>query len=229
MAEQMIYCPHCQGQLSFDNRYSGIELQCPLCQQKFVCGTNPLPIQPPPPPAPGVYNNPCGNPAVPSPQQTGKNNPKVWIIAGACIAFLIVLGFILPFAISNYNERKELKTAKEQGITFSKDNKTLDSCSNKEISSVTIPSCVTKIDNWAFSGCVNLTSVTIPDSVTSIGEWAFYGCVNLTSVTIPDSVTSIGDRAFLTLFGGGLTSVSIPRNCTVGEDAFPKNCKVTRR
>ena len=59
-----------------------------------------------------------------------------------------------------------------------------------------LPSDITKIYQYAFSGCNWLTSVTIPDGVTSIGSSAFYGCSGLTSITIPDSVTSIDFFAF---------------------------------
>ena len=41
-----------------------------------------------------------------------------------------------------------------------------------------------------------MTSITIPSSVTSIGNYAFYKCTSLVSITIPDSVTSIGDDLF---------------------------------
>jgi hypothetical protein len=67
---------------------------------------------------------------------------------------------------------------------------------NTEITNLTIPSSVTSIGDFAFTGCSGLTSVTIPNSVTSIGEYAFAGCSGLTSVTIPNSVTSIGKDAF---------------------------------
>jgi GH24 family phage-related lysozyme (muramidase) len=47
--------------------------------------------------------------------------------------------------------------------------------------SYTIPSSVTDIKSYAFSGCPNLTSVTIPSSVISIEDSAFYSCSGLTS------------------------------------------------
>ena len=71
----------------------------------------------------------------------------------------------------------------------------------------TIPSSVTSIGNYAFSGCTGLTSITIPSSVTSIEYRAFRGCTGLTSITIPSSVTSIGSAAFIDCTG--LTSVTI--------------------
>ncbi len=61
---------------------------------------------------------------------------------------------------------------------------------------ITIPSTITKINNYAFYGCGSFESITIPESVTSIGESAFYDCTSLESITIPESVRSIGDYAF---------------------------------
>ncbi len=82
----------------------------------------------------------------------------------------------------------------------------------KTITSINIPSSITKISNYAFSGCSSLASVTIPSSVTTIGYYAFGGCSSLTGVTIPSSVTEIGYYAF----GGcsSLTSVTIPSSVT---------------
>ena len=52
-----------------------------------------------------------------------------------------------------------------------------------EVTDLVIPDGITKIDGFAFYGCVDLTSVTIPNSVTSIGEGAFMDCSQLSSVT----------------------------------------------
>ena len=90
-------------------------------------------------------------------------------------------------------------------------------CTN--LTSVRIPSSVTRIGKSVFFGCSGLTNVTIPNSVTDIGYDAFYGCSGLTSVTIPDSVTSIGGYAFYDC--SGLTSLTIPDSVTsIGSAAF---------
>ena len=53
---------------------------------------------------------------------------------------------------------------------------------------------VTRIGEFAFHDCYELTNITIPSSVTSIGGGAFYHCHNL-SFTIPSSVTYVGSQA----------------------------------
>ncbi|MBE6663129.1 MAG: hypothetical protein E7602_01340 [Ruminococcaceae bacterium] len=129
------------------------------------------------------------------------------------------------------------------GVLYSKDGTTL-VCypAGKKDTSFAIPSSVTLIGSYAFSGCTSLESITIGDSVTSIGNGAFQECTSLTSVTIPESVTSIGISAFfgctslesitigdsVTSIGNGafqectsLTSVTIPESVTlIGSYAF---------
>ncbi len=87
-----------------------------------------------------------------------------------------------------------------------------------DLTSVTIPTCVTNIGNDAFFG-TGLTNVTIPDGVTSISDGVFHGCSLLTNITIPDAVTRIGNLAFSGC--RGLTSMTIP-NCVtnIGDYAF---------
>ena len=43
-----------------------------------------------------------------------------------------------------------------------------------KLESVKLPSDVTAIEDFAFSGCSDLYYVSIPSSVTSIGKWAFW-------------------------------------------------------
>ena len=82
-----------------------------------------------------------------------------------------------------------------------------------------LPSSVTSIGNYAFSGCFNLTSIDIPNSVTAIGSSAFQYCSGLTSIDIPNLVTTIGGHAFSNC--SSLTNIDIPNSVTsIGEGVF---------
>ena len=87
------------------------------------------------------------------------------------------------------------------------------------LTSLTIPSGVTKIGCYALSSCIGLTSLTLPSGVTEIGEHAFLNCRGLTNFTIPSGVTSIGTSAFFCCYG--LISLTIPSSVTsIGGFAF---------
>ena len=115
-------------------------------------------------------------------------------------------------------------------------------------SKVVIPSIynektVTKIADYAFNNCWNITNLIMPDSIVSIGErafnscWymtevtmsqnisflgegAFYNCSNLLEIEIPRGITHISTRAFVGC--ASLTSLKIPDNITsIGDYAFP--------
>ena len=77
----------------------------------------------------------------------------------------------------------------------------------KELTSINIPNSVTIICVNAFMYCVSLKSLTIPGSVKTIQEQAFYGCENLTSIVLSEGVTSIEKGAFRAC--KSLTSVKI--------------------
>ena len=86
------------------------------------------------------------------------------------------------------------------------------------LTSLTLPSNVTKIGESAFSGCSSLASLTLPSCVTEIGESAFEGCSSLTSLTLPSSVTEIGRSAF---YGcSGLTSIYVSWESPLSIDAY---------
>jgi len=99
---------------------------------------------------------------------------------------------------------------------------------NTKMASFVIPSGITEINNFTFSGASSLTSIVIPSSVTSIGDGAFEDAYSLTSITIPSSVTSIGNGAFnsttsLTKFyflGNAPSGISNFENLAVNATAY---------
>lgn len=132
----------------------------------------------------------------------------------------------------------KLKTITFKGNITSIGNNSFNDC---RVLVMDIPSTVTKIDRYAFYGCMALTEVTIPSGVTSLGDWCFASCSNLSSVTLTNNITRIGIGAFADttaleslivptslLFipeqmcvGSGLTSITIPNNIQfIGSNAF---------
>lgn len=73
---------------------------------------------------------------------------------------------------------------------------------------MSIPSSVTKIGDYAFYNCTNLTSIELPSGVTKIGNYAFYNCTDISSLTLPSGVKEIGLSAFYEC--KSLTSVTLP-------------------
>jgi hypothetical protein len=68
-----------------------------------------------------------------------------------------------------------------------------------KVSSVTIPSSVTSIGSYAFSGCSGIVgNLSLPTSLKTMGDGAFYACSGLTgTVTIPASLTDFGNYCFM--------------------------------
>lgn len=65
------------------------------------------------------------------------------------------------------------------------------------LTSLTLPSTLTAIEDYAFGGCSGLTgTLTIPSQVEKIGGWAFDETNFTGDLVIPNSVTSIGSFAF---------------------------------
>lgn len=87
------------------------------------------------------------------------------------------------------------------------------------INNTVIPATVTRIGEFAFMDCEEITSIDIPAGVTSIDDGAFCGCRALESFTIPSGVTTIGYRTFLNC--GKLETITIPASLTgIGSSAF---------
>ena len=66
---------------------------------------------------------------------------------------------------------------------------------------------VTRIGDYAFSGCSALDVVSIPKSVRKIGSYAFANCTGITSLAIPSEVQTIGYHPFT---GSAITSLVLP-------------------
>ncbi|MGD9910524.1 MAG: leucine-rich repeat protein [Candidatus Izemoplasmatales bacterium] len=85
-----------------------------------------------------------------------------------------------------------------------------------------IPNTVTLIQSLAFYGS-NLFSITIPSSVISIDDYAFMDCERLTEVVFEENsqLTSIGDYAFA---NASIISLTIPSSVTyIKNGAFEGN------
>lgn len=89
----------------------------------------------------------------------------------------------------------------------------------KLITSVTIPSCITKIDNNAFFKCDGLTDVVIPEGVTTLGLDIFRECKNLETISFPSTVTELPER--ILYLCDNLKNVEIKGQITsIGSSAF---------
>lgn len=66
----------------------------------------------------------------------------------------------------------------------------------EELTSITVPDCIEIIGSSAFSSCERLQSITLPKTLTVVRSSVFSGCTELTSITLPKTVETIGVSAF---------------------------------
>ena len=79
---------------------------------------------------------------------------------------------------------------------------------NENIKELIIPDCVTKIEDYAFESCINLTTVTIPTSVTDMGRYTFSRCDKLSVATLPaEQVDNIPKENLTTVVINGGTTI----------------------
>ncbi len=67
----------------------------------------------------------------------------------------------------------------------------LKNCTDKSVTSVTIPDGVTEIILYAFRNCRALKSVEIPASVRRISKVAFLNCTSLSTITLADNFEKV--------------------------------------
>ena len=88
-----------------------------------------------------------------------------------------------------------------------------------ELLQVSLPSSITRIEDYAFYSCIGLNSIIIPNGVTQIGQNAFAYCYTLSSIILPNSVREMGRAAFYECTA--LQSVTIGTGLKeIGEAAF---------
>ena len=151
-----------------------------------------------------------------------------------------------------FGRNNTLKTVKISEGIKTVGAKAFQNCYN--VKSLTLPSTLTTIGDYAFDGICTSTvnnsnpnmKVTIPANVTSIGKYAFAHNTGMTGVEfssgittigsfafaqsgitvakLPSSVTSIGSYAFSVC--SNLVAINIPSGCTVGANAFMNSSSV---
>lgn len=125
-------------------------------------------------------------------------------------------------------------TTDSWGILYNKDKTTIVSypAGNKR-PVYTIPAYITRVEDSAFMGainleevswlnpetnfglstfsfCTNLYRVTVPEGTKHLADWMFNACFSLTEVNLPDSVESFGAGVFH--WCTGLTEIKLPAN-----------------
>lgn len=76
------------------------------------------------------------------------------------------------------------------------------------LTSISIPSTITKITTNVFDGCSKLASVTLSSGLTEISSHAFRNCAVLDNLVLPNTLTKIDAEAFYSC--GALSSITIP-------------------
>jgi hypothetical protein len=99
--------------------------------------------------------------------------------------------FWFCFALTSINvDNANTAYSSENGVLYSKNKTVLVAYPAGKTGAFSIPSSVTGISSFAFSGSNNLTSVDIPNSVTNIDRSAFSNCSNLTSIIVDNANTT---------------------------------------
>ena len=155
-----------------------------------------------------------------------KKPPKISVYV--LIFFMICISFTT--ALSGCKNNRPDKETADIFTFIALEDKTYEVQANKAASllqKIQIPSkhngkSVTRIGDYAFANCKNITEITIPDTVKSIGSHAFWGCSSLTGIVVPDDVKTVGDHAFRDCTG--LKSVTLPKNLNYIDKYIFKNC-----
>ena len=65
-----------------------------------------------------------------------------------------------------------------------------------ELETITFPSTLRSIHDYAFSSCRNLRKLVLPEGLEKCGAWTFYGNQNLNLIDFPSTMTGWGSMLF---------------------------------
>ncbi len=129
---------------------------------------------------------------------------KVETIGNNVFSNCALTSIVIPTSVKSIGDFTFFRCTKLDTVTFTApsivesigvtNGSTFSGCS--ELTSIVIPSGVTRINNSTFSNCTKLDTVTFQGDVTFIGSNAFDTCSELTNIVIPSGVESIGSYAF---------------------------------
>lgn len=89
---------------------------------------------------------------------------------------------------------------------------------SKRIVSISLPSSLQRIEQYAFFRCEDLRDVIIPDSVSYIGESAFHECRSLNVSSLPSNLEEICAYTFM---NSGISGIKLPETLVaIGDYAF---------
>ncbi len=120
---------------------------------------------------------------------------------------------VIPEMVKKPGTQKEYRVVSIEGRAFA---------SNKNLTGITLPSSLTSIGTYAFSGCSALTgNLVLPEGLAELGDYAFQSCAGLSGdIRLPDSLLNIGISAFYGCSGFN-GSLVLPGNLTyLGKSTF---------
>lgn len=93
---------------------------------------------------------------------------------------------------------------------------------NQNLKSIVIPDSVIRIDDFAFSGCTNLSSVKLSRNLEELSYDCFRDCTALKTIDIPKTLTNCDNYPFA---GSGLVSVTFEDGTTKIAEGLFGGCK----
>lgn len=108
-------------------------------------------------------------------------------------------GYVYDYSITTYHKtpwydfRNDITSiTAEEGVTAIGNY----SLTHTNAVSLSLPSTLEEIGNYAFLGSAKLKEISIPESVRTVGMRAFEECTSLEEITVPETVEYLGSEAF---------------------------------